>query len=96
MFLKEFDICSFKKDPSNGHGENRRLLLEFIVIIIIILILVGLHPQYMEVSRPGVESELQLPAYTTATATWDLSHICDLPHSSQQRRILKPLSEVRV
>ena len=66
MFLKEFDICSFKKHPSNGHGENRRLLLEFIVIIIIILIFLGLHPQYMEVSRPGVESELQLLAYPTA------------------------------
>ena len=25
----------------------------------------------------------------------DLSHICDLPHSSQQRKILNPLSEAR-
>ena len=32
-----------------------------------------LHPWHMEVPRLGVESELQLPAYTTATATWDLS-----------------------
>ena len=30
----------------------------------------------MEVPRPGVKSELQLPAYTTATATWDLSQVC--------------------
>ena len=29
----------------------------------------GLHPQHMEVARLGVKSELQLPAYTTATAT---------------------------
>ena len=28
----------------------------------------GPHPQHMEVPRLGVESELQLPAYTTATA----------------------------
>ena len=27
----------------------------------------------MVVPRLGVDSELQLPAYTTATATWDLS-----------------------
>ena len=27
----------------------------------------GLHLQHMEVPRLGVESELQLPAYTTAT-----------------------------
>ena len=31
--------------------------------------------QHMEVPRQGVESELQLPAYTTATAAWDLSWI---------------------
>jgi len=34
---------------------------------------------------------LQLPAYTTPTATWDPSHICDLHHSSQKRWILNPL-----
>ena len=42
----------------------------------------GLHPKHMEVPGPGVESELQLPACTTATATRDLTHICDLHHSS--------------
>ena len=30
------------------------------------------------VPRLEMESELQLPAYTTATAKWDPSHICDL------------------
>ena len=30
-------------------------------------------------------------AYATATATWDLSHICNLYHSSPQRMILNPL-----
>ena len=34
-------------------------------------------------------------AYTTATATLDLSHVCDLHHSSWQCRILNPLSETR-
>ena len=50
---------------------------------------------HMEVPRLGVESKLELLAYTTATATQDLSHICDLHHSSQQRRILNPLSKAR-
>ena len=54
-----------------------------------------LHPRQMEVPRLGVNSELQLPAYTTATATWDPSHICDLYHSSWQCWILNPLSEAR-
>ena len=49
----------------------------------------------MEVPRLGVESELQLPAYTTATATPDPSRICNLHHSSQQYQILNPLSEAK-
>ena len=49
----------------------------------------------MEISRLGVELELQLLAYTTATATQDPSRVCDLQHSSQQCQILKPLSEAR-
>ena len=43
----------------------------------------------------GVESELQLPAYATATAASDPSRVCDLCHSSQQRQILNPLSKAR-
>ena len=39
--------------------------------------------------------ELQLPAYTRATAMPDPSHICGLHHSSQQRWILNPLSKAR-
>ena len=49
----------------------------------------------MEVPRLGVKSELQLPAYTTDTATQDLSCICDLQQSSLQRQILNPLSKVK-
>ena len=49
----------------------------------------------MEGPRLGGQLELQLPAYTTATATQDLGHICDLCHSSWERRILSPLSEAR-
>ena len=56
---------------------------------------VGPHLQYMKVPGLGAESELQLGAYTRATAMPGLSHICSLYHSSGQRRILNPLSEVR-
>ena len=49
----------------------------------------------MEVPRLGVKSELQLPAYTTATATQGLSHVCNLYYSSQGCQIPDPLSEVR-
>ena len=47
----------------------------------------------MEVPRLAVERELQLPVYTTATATRDPSRICDRHLSSQQCQILNPLSE---
>ena len=47
----------------------------------------------MEILRLGVQLELQLSAYATATAMLDLSHICDLNHRSQQRQILNPRSE---
>ena len=43
----------------------------------------GPQPWHMEVPRLGVESELQLVAYTTATATPHLSCVCNLYHSSQ-------------
>ena len=48
----------------------------------------------MEIPRLGVESELQLLAYSVATATPDLSHVCDL-HNLWQHRILNPLREAR-
>ena len=47
----------------------------------------------MEVPRLRAESEMQLPAYTTATATKDLSDVCDLHCSSWQRWILEIKSE---
>jgi len=49
----------------------------------------------MEFPRLGAESELQLLAYATATATQDPSQVCDLHHSSQQCQILNPLSKAR-
>ena len=51
---------------------------------------------HMEVPGLGVELQLQLQAYTTATAMLDLSCICDLRCSLQQRWILNLLNEARV
>jgi len=42
-----------------------------------------------------VESELQRPTYTTAAATPELSHTCNLHHNSGQCRILNPLIQAR-
>ena len=48
------------------------MLLFFVVILFL-----GLHSWHMEIPKLGVELELQLLTYTTATATPDLSHVCD-------------------
>ena len=57
----------------------------------------GGTPMHMEVPRLGVQLELQLLAHatTTVTATQGPRCVCDLHHSSQQGRILNPLSEAR-
>ena len=57
--------------------------------------LFGPNPWHMEFLRVGVASELQLPAYAIAIATWDSSCICNLHHSSWQRLILNPLCKAR-
>ena len=62
----------------------------------------------MEVPSLGVQSDLQLSAYIPAThrgvqgyfwelsrSVTELSRVCDLHRSSQQRWILNPLSEAR-
>ena len=55
----------------------------------------GLRPQHMEVPKQGIELELQLSAYTTATAMRDPSRVFDLHHSSRQHWIPNPQSEAR-
>ena len=54
-----------------------------------------MHLWHKEVPRLGAELELQLLVYTTAAATQDPSHVCDLPRSSWQCQILNPRSGVR-
>ena len=50
---------------------------------------------YGSLQARGVKSELQLLAYTTATATQDRSCMCDLCCKSQECWILNSLSETR-
>ena len=52
---------------------------EFEILSLFLLLLLFLGLQLMEVPMLGVESELQLPAYATATGTWDPSHVCPKP-----------------
>ena len=67
----------------------------FFFFFVFFLLFLGLLPPHMEVPRLGAESELQPPAYARATATRVPSRICNLHHSSWQRRIVNPLSKGR-
>ena len=73
-------------------GRNNKSVLVFFFLFFVFL---GPHVWHMEVPRLEVKMELKLLAYTTATATPDLSLICDLYHSSRQCQILNPLGEAR-
>ena len=53
----------------------QHLLFVFVVVVVLFFVfcLIGPYLQNMDVPSLGVESELRLPAYTTATATQELS-----------------------
>ena len=82
------------------HSLNRDCVTGYLRVLLsssffFFFLILGLHPEHMEVQRLGAKSELQVKAYTTATTTQDLSHIWDLHYSSQQHCILNPLSRAR-
>ena len=64
-------------------------------LLLFSLFLLGPHVLHMEVPGLEVKLQLQLPAYTTATAWPNPSHIFELCCSSLQHRILNPLSKAR-
>ena len=87
------EIRGMKAKPIlDVHYSQSPLCIFFLLLLFGFL---GQHLQHMEVRRLRAESELQLLIYTTATATPDPSHVCNLHHSSQQRRIRNPLSKGR-
>ena len=94
--LEDMDNC-----PQNSELENDSLSFSFslslffvfFVCLFVCFCSLGPYLRHIEVPRLGIESELQLLVYTTATATQDPSH--DLHHSSRQCRILNPFSKAR-
>ena len=71
------------------------ILFYFILFLLFSLFLWPHLSCILEVPRLGVKSELQLLAYTTATAMPEPSCVCDLHHSLWKRQILNPLSKAR-
>ena len=67
----------------------------YIYIFVVVVCLFRAALYHMAVPRLGVQSELQLVTYATATRMQDLSHVCDLHLSSWQHWILNPLCKAR-
>ena len=96
-FYKLFNSGSFRLLHKQGRfrpgmlPSTLNVLMRFCFVLFYFSFL-GPHPGHVEVPRLGVESELQLPATAIATATWDLSLVCNL---HRQHQILDPLSKAR-
>ena len=86
----------YKHEGQIARADILFLFFYFFVYLFIYLFCF-LEPNWghMEVPRIGGQVELQLLDYTTTIATWDLSHACNLHHSSRQLQILNPLSKAR-
>ena len=70
--------------PRASPGSLGRFYIYLSIYLSIYFCFLGPHLRLMEVPRLGVQSELQLPAHGTATATPDRSHVCNLYRSPQQ------------
>ena len=77
--------------PSTGQAVIRGRKEE----IVIFFFLRSVPTRHTEVPRLGIESELKLPATTTAIAMWDPSCAFDLHHSPQQHCIFNLPREAR-
>ena len=66
-----------EKAPRTGPGPMNQNLY----VCMYVFCFLGPHQRHMEVPRPKVESELQLPANTTTTAVPDPSRVSNLHHS---------------
>ena len=93
--LLELALDTLHVALSHSSPEFLLKLVCFILFYLFILsfVFLGLYSQHMEGPRLGFDLELQLLAYTTATAMPDPSCVCDVHHGSQQRWILNLLSK---
>ena len=60
-----------KRQKAKGPRTSMRLASVCVCVCVSSLVFLGPHLQHVEVPRLGVERQLQLLAYTTATATLD-------------------------
>ena len=83
-------IYTFLLPSCSIHRKQFHLLLVFFFFFFLRAVL-----EAYESSQARGRIGAVAAVYTTTTATQDLSPICDLHHSSQQRQIINPLIEAR-
>ena len=74
--LIDLRMLSHPCEPGRNSIVEYDLFLKSIYLFIYVFL--GPHLRHMEIPRLGVESELHLLAYATATVTQDLSQVCNL------------------
>ena len=82
-----FSTCG---NPINPGPFTHLSIISLVILLLLFVcfVFLGPHSWHTEVPRVGVQSELQPPAYTRATATTDPNCVYDLHHSSQYQQIL--------
>ena len=55
-------------ETENLAVKQRKFFVFFLLLLLLLFVILELHLKHMEVPRLGVESELQLLAYSTAIA----------------------------
>ena len=95
VFLLNNPVHSTKTLLNNLQGSWIIFSFFFCLFCLFCFVFLGPHLWPMEIPRPGVQSELQLPAHARATATWDPSLGRDLHHSPRQHWIPNQLRKAR-
>ena len=68
---------------------------KYVILLFVVVFFFRATPAAYGGSQARSPIGATLPAYTTAIATSDPSHVCNLHHSSWQHQILNLLSEAR-
>ena len=82
LLVEKKDVSPILGSACSDRCQFNNEMIEHIRDFVCVCVFLGLHSWHMEIPRPGVHSELQQPAHTTATAIQDLSHVCNL-HTPQ-------------
>ena len=95
FYLLEYIIFMYYLKGVKLHNIVLILLLINDILLFFIFLSFRAAPMAYGGSQARGRTRAVATVYTTATATLDRTHICNLHHSSRQCQILNPLSKAR-